>query len=119
MGASSPSRLVERAAELGYSALALVDDNGVYGAVEAQRAGKQYGVKVLIGATVQLKGDTGVYPLSLIAMNRVGYEVLCNLLTTVHADDEKLVTATGAAGAHKRPHLCHRGQGRFSDPATG
>jgi error-prone DNA polymerase len=39
-GASSPTRLVERAAELGYTALALVDENGVYGAVEAQRAGK-------------------------------------------------------------------------------
>ena len=91
MGASSPSRLIERAAELGYSAVALVDDNGVYGAVEAQQAGRNHGVKVLIGATVQLKGDTGVYPLSLIAMNRTGYEVLCNLLTTVHADDEKLV----------------------------
>lgn len=27
MGASSPSRLIERAAELGYSAVALVDDS--------------------------------------------------------------------------------------------
>ena len=35
-GVSSPGRLVERAAELGYTALALVDDNGVYGAVRAQ-----------------------------------------------------------------------------------
>lgn len=51
-GASSPTRLVERAAELGYTALALVDENGVYGAVEAQQAGKKYGVKVLVGATV-------------------------------------------------------------------
>jgi len=91
-GASSPSRIVERAAELGYNAVALVDENGVYGAVEAQRAGKQFGVKVLIGATVQLKTDLGVYPLSLIAVNRDGYEVLCNLLTTVHADDDEHVT---------------------------
>ena len=76
---------------MGYNAVALVDDNGIYGAVEAQRAGKQFGVKVLIGATVQLKGDTN-YPLGLIAMNRAGYEILCNLLTTVHADDDKQVT---------------------------
>jgi error-prone DNA polymerase len=91
-GASSPSRLVERAAELGYSAIALVDDNGVYGAVEAQQAGKKHGVKVLVGATIQLKGDTNIYPLSLIAMNRDGYGVLCKLLTIVHADEEKVVT---------------------------
>ena len=90
-GASSPSKIVERAAELGYTAVALLDENGVYGAVEAQRAGKQYGVKVLVGATVALKTDFGVYPLSLIAMNRAGYEVLCSLLTTVHADDDKQV----------------------------
>ncbi len=85
-GASSPSRIVERAAELGYNAVALLDENGVYGAVEAQRAGKKHGVKVLIGATVQLKTDLGVYPLGLIAKNRDGYETLCNLLTSVHAD---------------------------------
>ena len=91
-GASSPIRLIERAAELGYTAIALVDENGVYGAAEAQRAGKKCGVKVLVGATVQLKTDTGSYPLSLIAMNRSGYEVLCKLLTAVHADEEKVVT---------------------------
>ncbi len=92
IGASSPTRIVERAAELGYNAVALVDENGVYGAVEAQRAGKKHGVKVLIGATVQLKGDTNIYPLGLIAINRAGYETLCNLLTTVHANDDKQVT---------------------------
>ncbi len=91
-GASSPSRLVERAAELGYTAIALVDDNGVYGAVEAQQAGRRYGVKVLVGATVQLVVENEVYPLSLIAQNRNGYEVLCNLLTTVHTDADKQVT---------------------------
>lgn len=91
-GASSPTRLVERAAELGYTALALVDENGVYGAVEAQRAGKRYGVKVLIGTTVALKTDTGVYPLSLIARNRDGYGVLCKLLSAIHAVEEKVVT---------------------------
>ncbi len=88
IGASSPSRIVERAAELGYNAVAIVDENGVYGAVEAQRAGKAQGVKVLVGATVALKTDLGVYPLALITKNRDGYENLCNLLTTVHADDK-------------------------------
>ncbi len=90
-GASSPSRLVERAAELGYTAIALVDDNGVYGAVEAQRAGRRYGVRVLVGAIVQLVVENDVYPLSLIAQNRSGYEVLCNLLTAVHNDEAKEV----------------------------
>ena len=91
-GVSSPTRLVERAAELSYSAIALTDLNGVYGAVEAQRAGKLYGVKVLIGATVMLGYGKESYPLVLIAQNRRGYEVLCDLLTVVHAEDDKSVT---------------------------
>ena len=91
-GGSSPTRIVERAAELGYTAVALVDANGVYGAVEAQRAGKQHGVKVLVGAAVQLKTDLGSYPLGLIAQNRTGYEVLCGLLTAIHAENENLTT---------------------------
>ncbi len=107
-GASSPSRIVERAAELGYTAVALLDENGVYGSVEAQRAGKQFGIRVLIGATVQLKGDTNIYPLGLIAMNRAGYETLCNLLTTVQADDDKHVTLPVLL-AHTQNLICVTG----------
>ena len=107
-GASSPTRLVERAAELGYSALALVDDNGVYGAVEAQRAGKKHGVKVLVGASVQLSVDAATYPLSLIAINRSGYEVLCNLLTAIHTGETKLVTLPVLL-AHTNDLICVTG----------
>jgi DNA polymerase III alpha subunit len=38
-GASSPEALVERAAALGYPALALTDHNGLYGAVHHRRGG--------------------------------------------------------------------------------
>ena len=106
-GASSPTRIVERAAELGYTATALVDDNGVYGAVEAQRAGRRYGVKVLIGTTVQFKTDHGSYPLGLIAQNRMGYEVLCGLLTAIHAEDEQ--TTLPVLLAHTEGLFCLTG----------
>ena len=115
-GVSSPTRLVERAAELSYTALALVDENGVYGAVEAQRAGKKYGVKVLVGATVTLTAEGEGYPLVLIAQNRSGYEVLCDLLTAVHADEEKLGHAPYAAGSHPRPDLPHGRATGLPDP---
>ena len=39
-GASSPEALVERAAALGYPALALTDHNGLYGAVRFWQAAK-------------------------------------------------------------------------------
>jgi DNA polymerase III alpha subunit len=47
-GASHPEELVRRAAELGLSALALCDDDGLYGAVKAHLEAKELGLKLLI-----------------------------------------------------------------------
>src|SRR4029079_5999267 len=46
-GASHPQELVETAAELGISALALTDRDGVYGMVEAHVEARQRGVKLI------------------------------------------------------------------------
>ena len=43
-GASTPERLVERAAELGYPAIALLDRDGVYGIPRFHLAAKQMGL---------------------------------------------------------------------------
>ncbi|MGD9316557.1 MAG: PHP domain-containing protein, partial [Anaerolineae bacterium] len=53
-GASSPEALVERAASLGYPALALTDHDGLYGAVRFWRAARERGLKPIIGAEVGL-----------------------------------------------------------------
>ncbi|MFN2291474.1 MAG: DNA polymerase III subunit alpha [Anaerolineae bacterium] len=53
-GASSPEALVERAAALGYPALALTDHDGLYGAVRFWRAARRVGIKPIIGAEVSL-----------------------------------------------------------------
>ena len=57
-GASLPETLVERAAALGYPALALLDADGVYGAPRFHKAAKQAGLKAIIGAelTIELPG---------------------------------------------------------------
>ena len=44
-GASLPGTLIERAAELGYPAVALLDRDGVYGAPQFYRAAKKAGIK--------------------------------------------------------------------------
>jgi error-prone DNA polymerase len=49
-GASLPEALVDRAAGLGYPALALLDRDGVYGAPRFHIAAKQAGLKAIIGA---------------------------------------------------------------------
>jgi error-prone DNA polymerase len=51
-GASLPEDLIDRAAELGLPAVALTDRNGVYGAPRATAAGKELGVRALVGAEV-------------------------------------------------------------------
>jgi len=49
-GASLPEALVERAAELRYSALALLDRDGIYGAPRFHKAALAAGIRPIIGA---------------------------------------------------------------------
>src|SRR6476619_6963367 len=59
-GASLPEALVERAASLGYPALALLDADGVYGAPRFHKAAKQAGIKAIIGAELTISGQSAV-----------------------------------------------------------
>src|SRR5688572_10695987 len=53
-GASLPETLIERAAALGYPALALLDADGVYGAPRFHKAAQQAGLKAIIGAELTI-----------------------------------------------------------------
>jgi error-prone DNA polymerase len=77
-GASHPDELVNQAARLGYTGLAITDRNSVAGVVRAHIAAKKIGLKLIIGAEIVL-ADAG--PVLLWAMNRQGYGRLCRLLT--------------------------------------
>src|SRR5688500_16638966 len=55
-GASLPEALIERAAALGYPALALLDRDGVYGAPRFHLAAKKAGLKAIIGAELTVHG---------------------------------------------------------------
>ncbi len=52
--ASLPETLVERAAALGYRALALVDRDGVYGAPRFHKAARAAGIKAIIGCEITI-----------------------------------------------------------------
>src|SRR3954467_522403 len=56
-GASLPEALVERAAALGYPALALLDRDGVYGAPRFHKAAKAAGIRPIIGAELTIGGS--------------------------------------------------------------
>ena len=53
-GASLPEALVERAAALGYPALALLDRDGVYGIPRFHQAARRAGLKAIVGAELTI-----------------------------------------------------------------
>src|SRR5438128_12143892 len=58
-GASLPETLVERAAALGYPALALLDRDGVYGAPRFHKAARAAGIQPIIGAELTIAWAAG------------------------------------------------------------
>ena len=60
-GASRPEELVAEAAALGHRRLAITDRNGLYGVVQAYRAGLEHGVEIIPGAELELavRGPAG------------------------------------------------------------
>ena len=98
-GASSPEALIDRAAELGMSSLALLDRNGVYGAARFHSFGKEKKVRALIGAEISISNMAGISRLlkpergkvsqsaaeapriAVLCASRVGYQNLCQMVT--------------------------------------
>src|SRR5258706_12538951 len=56
-GASLPETLVERAGALDYSAIALLDADGVYGAPRFHKAATQAGLRAIIGAELTIENS--------------------------------------------------------------
>ncbi|NND59376.1 MAG: PHP domain-containing protein, partial [Gammaproteobacteria bacterium] len=77
-GASHAEELVQRAAELGYRALAITDECSVSGVVRAHVAAQAVGLHLVIGSEFTL--DDGLR-LVLLATDRSGYGQLCQLIT--------------------------------------
>ena len=86
-GASHPEELVEQAAALGYSALALTDECSVSGIVRAHMAARDAGLKkFIIGSEFRL--ETGLKLVALAQSHR-GYTSLCKLITRGRRAAEK------------------------------
>ncbi len=77
-GASHPQELVERAAELGYGALAITDECSLAGVVKAHVAAKEVGLKLIIGSELIL--DEGLRLLAL-SPSRTAYSELSGLIS--------------------------------------
>ncbi len=90
-GASHPEELVDRAAELGYAALAVTDECSLAGVVRAHVQAKERGLHLIIGSAVQLttfKGEQHA-KLVLLAQTRRGYGNLSEFITLARRRAEK------------------------------
>lgn len=85
-GASHPDELVRRAADLGYSAIAVTDRNSLAGIVRAHAAAKDAGVKLIVGAEVT---PSDALPIVLWAPDRAAYGRLARLITVGHRNAPK------------------------------
>jgi DNA polymerase III alpha subunit len=52
-GVDAPEALLQRAADLGYDALALTDSNALHGAVAFVEAARRFPVRPILGATAR------------------------------------------------------------------
>ena len=107
--ASQPEALIERAAQLEMSAIALADRNGLYGVARFHTMAKKCGVQAHIGAEIAVGsfGNQLMPPawlphqcpaepprLLLLCASQTGYQNLCQLITRF-----KMREATKAEGA--------------------
>ncbi|MEQ1849652.1 MAG: DNA polymerase III subunit alpha [Candidatus Peribacteraceae bacterium] len=90
-GLPTPEEIVERAVELGQSAVGLTDKGYTYGLIEFYKAAKSQGIKPILGLETYVaartrhdkdgSSDTKRYPLVLLAENDQGYRNLLELAT--------------------------------------
>ena len=77
-GASHPKEMVRRARELGYSAIAIVDECSLAGIVRAHEEAMEAGIALIVGAQFRfVEGDR----VALLAPTQAAYSQLCELIT--------------------------------------
>jgi error-prone DNA polymerase len=76
-GTTSPEVLVQRAAELGYSALGLTDGADIGGIIRFTLEAEKCGIKPICGAELNVDG----FPTAFLATNQTGYRNLAHLIT--------------------------------------
>ena len=115
-GLSPVESLVQRARDLGQTALALTDHGVMHGAIEFSRSCRQHGIKPILGVESYLTRwnrsmqgrdkelDRSSHHLLLLAQNDAGYRNLLKLTTDSHLE-----------GYYYRPRVDHDRLDRHSD----
>src|SRR4051812_33855842 len=91
-GASHPEELVEEAARLGLTGLAITDHDGMYGVVRFAEAAREHGLATVFGAELSLglsgpqngEADPEGDHLLVLARGPEGYHRLCRAISLAH-----------------------------------
>jgi DNA polymerase III subunit alpha len=104
-GLPSPEEIVQRAKELGQSAVGLADKGYTYGLIEFYKAAMEHDIKPILGLETYVaartrhdkeRGDAKRYPLTLLCETEEGYQ---NLL--------ELASAAALEGMYYKPRVDH------------
>src|SRR5437660_251577 len=124
-GAATPEELIAACAELKMPAMALLDNDGVYGAARFHLAAEKLGIKAHIGAEVAVSSfkfqvssskTQEVVSVPLLVRNRTGYQNLCRLITLMklrvpkHAKPGEYAVTPDELAAHAEGLICLTGE---------
>lgn len=82
-GASSINSIVAKAAGLGIPAIALTDENNLYGAPGFFKAAAAAGIRPILGATIKSDRERAV----LLVKSDVGYANLCEIISRINLEE--------------------------------
>ncbi|MFG6148284.1 DNA polymerase III subunit alpha [Halobacillus sp. B23F22_1] len=91
--------LVQQAKKLGFTSLALTDNDVLSGAVSFYQKCREEGIKSIIGLRLTVFFKNERIPVTLLAKNKKGYEALLRLSTKSHIEEEEpqLIDFTSSA----------------------
>src|SRR5437773_10069895 len=123
-GAATPEELISTCSEYRMPAMALLDNDGVYGAARFHLAAQKVKIKAHIGAEITVSGfefqnakadsrfqipNSKLVVLPLLVRNRTGYQNLCRLITLMKLRVPK----------HAKPGACAVTPDELTDHAEG
>ena len=121
-GAITPEALINRAADLGYSAIGITDTADLGGIVRAALTAKQRDIKLIAGAELNVDGR----PAAFLAKNAMGYRNLAALVTESRVGIWKTWEKTHAGMRRGQPNVtwaqvAARAEGLYAltGPASG
>ena len=99
-GPASVRRLVQRAKDYGYGAIALADVNSMYGVADFCISAEQVEIKAIVGVEILSLTQRA----ALLAETRAGYENLCKITTARNLDPN--FSLIGQLNRHNKGLIC-------------